>query len=565
MGTKEESSNQKTELFDIAIIGYGPVGAVAAILLGQNDLRVLVIEKEQDVYSLPRAIALDNEVMRILQRLGITEELLQDFVSSTRYEFVDRHRRMLFAIQRELRDSVDFWGQTFLFRQPELERVLRRRVGDFPNVEVHTGEEFLGLTQEDERVDIKTDAGCYAAKYVLGCDGARSSVRETCQIPLKELATYSEPWLIVDAKLKEDAQVVENMQQLCHPYRAVSYIPRYGTKDRRWEFQLRQGESAESIRQTETIYQLISPWISREKVAIERTAIYTFRALEAAAWRRGRVFLLGDAAHMMPPFLGQGLSSGTRDAANLCWKISSVLQGTVHASILETYELERKEHVRVITYLAIAFGRIIMGKHFVQIRDGLFALANSLPMLKKRMRNLSFDLPRMPDRISTKKMGNPYSGRRILQSAVRYKGDVVLLDDIIGTGFAIVGLGENPKKWLETCVLKKWEQFGTAFVEVLLPDEKTEKSDVDIAGAGRREEDGVVVVTDIHGELDSFFKMLDAKCLIVRPDKYILGKVGPTGDFVKTLTRQLEQGATYPSTDSIARPNIFSAVRQFMR
>jgi len=523
-------TDKESIVFDIVIVGYGPVGAVSAILLGQYGLNVLVIEKDQEAYPLPRAIALDNEAMRILQQIGITDQLLKDFVNSSRYEFLDKDRNLLFGINRHLHDEMDHWGQTFLFRQPEFEKLLRQHVQKFSNIQVHTNETFLNLIQNENYVEIYTNKSIYKAKYAFGCDGAKSSVRKICQIPMKELEQFHQPWLVVDAILKDGAYLAEEMQQICDPYRAISYIPRAGTNERRWEFQLRPEESEQDMQKHEKIYDLMSPWISKDKIDIERTAIYTFRALEATSWRKGRVFLLGDAAHMMPPFLGQGLCSGIKDAMNISWKISRVLNESVNCSILNSYELERKQHVRSITNLAIILGKIIMLQKHVILRNRLLAFLNKLPLIKTKIRNLSIDLPKMNDKISTKSLGNKFSGERILRSEVFYRNQKVWLDDIIENHFAIIAFNYNPTQLLNNSILKKWKRFGSIFIQVTPTSIKVEDSN------------DVVIVEDIEGKLESFFKSKRATCLIIRPDKYILGEVYNRGNFIHKITNTLEMG-----------------------
>jgi 3-(3-hydroxy-phenyl)propionate hydroxylase len=360
---------------DVAIVGYGPVGAVLANLLGQAGLDVVVVEPTLDVYHLPRAAHFDDEVMRVFQGIGLAEAVLPHTTPVLGMDFVTAEGEVLFGFSSADRPKRHGWEAGYLFHQPGLERALRAGVERFDTVEVRLGLEVVGLdtgASGSNRRRIDPDAvqlqvrdvangaeATVAARYVVGCDGARSFVRRSLGIGLDDQG-FDQPWLVVDAILRDDATCAlpDRVLQICDPARPGTFVPMPG-RHRRWEL-MSMGESAEELLEPDTIARLLKPWVTvGVDVDIDRAAVYCFHALVAEEWRRGRVLLAGDAAHQMPPFLGQGMCSGIRDAANLAWKLVMILAGHATPDLLDTYQPEREPHVRAITELAVALGGIL--------------------------------------------------------------------------------------------------------------------------------------------------------------------------------------------------------------
>jgi len=350
---------------DVAIVGYGPVGAVLANLLGQAGLDVVVVEPTLDVYHLPRAAHFDDEAMRVFQGIGLAEAVLPHTTPVLGMDFVTADGEVLFGFSSEDRPKRHGWEAGYMFHQPGLERTLREGVERFPAVEVRLGHEVVGLTQTGDVVTLAvrelatgTDTGV-RARYAVGCDGARSFVRRALGIDLDDQG-FDQPWLVVDTLLRDDAtcSLPERVLQICDPARPATFVPNAG-RHRRWEL-MAMGETPEELLEPATIARLLAPWVTVGRdVDIERAAVYSFHALLATEWRRGRVLLAGDAAHQMPPFLGQGMCSGIRDAANLAWKLAMVLDGRASDQLLDTYQPEREPHVRAITELAVTLGGIL--------------------------------------------------------------------------------------------------------------------------------------------------------------------------------------------------------------
>ena len=360
--------------YDVVVIGCGLTGAAVANLLGQRNLRTLVLERDAEVYYSPRAIVLDDEVLRILQAMDFGERLGDLTAPLENARYVNGAGRVLFDIP--LTEQVTTSGHPFVsaFYQPELEMVLRAKLENYPTVTMRLRQEVLGIVQDAEAVELTVRdvasqlTWTVQARYVLGCDGARSFTRKTLVIPLEDLHQDA-AWLVVDAQVNAPDPFPMWNYQVCHPARPTTFVHGKGAH-LRWEFKLHRDEIPEEVARPERLRDLIqrapTVGIDPDLITIQRSAIYTFHATIAERWQQGRVFLLGDAAHQMPPFLGQGACAGLRDAINLVWKLQLVIEGRAAASVLATYAIERRPHVRAIIKRVIAFGSIIQTTSWMQ-------------------------------------------------------------------------------------------------------------------------------------------------------------------------------------------------------
>ena len=352
------------EGFDVAVIGYGPVGAALANLLGAQGVRTLVAEREAAAYHLPRAVHFDDEVMRIFQAMGLAEAVLPVTRLSPGTLFVDGGGRVLLDWSRPQAVGPQGWNASYRFHQPDLERVLRQGVARWPSVTVRSRTDVFALEPGGDGVGLRFEdlsnggIGRAAARYVVGCDGARSLVRRWIGAPMDDLG-FHERWLVIDAVLKRPRpDLGDHTLQHCDPGRAATYVR--GTGDRRrWEIALKEGDDFAALARTEGAWPLLSRWITPEDAVLERTAIYTFHSTVARRWREGRLLLAGDSAHQMPPFLGQGMCAGMRDAANLAWKLARVVQGIAPDALLDSYGSERIPHVEGYIREAVRIGGLI--------------------------------------------------------------------------------------------------------------------------------------------------------------------------------------------------------------
>ncbi|QIL79424.1 bifunctional 3-(3-hydroxy-phenyl)propionate/3-hydroxycinnamic acid hydroxylase [Diaphorobacter sp. HDW4A] len=353
-----------SDRYDVAVIGLGPVGATLANLLALHGLSVLVLEREPDIYRLPRAIQFDGECMRVFQTIGIADLLLPDLVVAPGMKFVDADGRLLLDWQRSTEVGPQGWHASYRFHQPTLETELRARLAEQPCVDVRLRHEVFALEPGDDDVGLRLEdmSGgrllSTRARYVVGCDGARSTVRRFMGTELDDLRSH-ERWLVVDIILrKERADLGDHAVQYCDPARPATYVRGPGAR-RRWEFMLMPGEDASVMSRPEMIWQLLSRWVTPEDADLERPAVYTFHSVVAKGWRNGRLLIAGDAAHQTPPFMGQGMAAGIRDASNLAWKLAEVISGRAADDLLDTYETERSPHVREFIETAVRLGAVI--------------------------------------------------------------------------------------------------------------------------------------------------------------------------------------------------------------
>jgi len=362
--------------YEIAIIGLGPVGAVAANLAGKAGFRTLVVERSDDPYRLPRAVVFDAEIMRVFDSIGLADAIsdVTRPLGGSIYLGADGRRIRTFHAPPPA--NAFAWHPSNMFFQPQLEGILRAGLDRFPNVTVLQRTELTAVTQDQgDLVRLETVsaaghiAGSITAEIVLACDGASSSVRKALDIPLDDIG-FEERWLVVDTFVNgamrwPDAydvpvEVREGRYSLmvCDPGRPCTLIPGVGSH-RRWEYMLFPGEHADDAIPDGWLRALLSNWVDPDDVELVRSAIYRFRALVARQWRIGSILLLGDAAHQTPPFYGQGMCHGIRDAAQLIWKLALMRDGVASAAILDTYQPERDGHVRAIIAASVAAGAAV--------------------------------------------------------------------------------------------------------------------------------------------------------------------------------------------------------------
>ncbi|MEU1184557.1 bifunctional 3-(3-hydroxy-phenyl)propionate/3-hydroxycinnamic acid hydroxylase [Streptomyces sp. NPDC005820] len=350
--------------YDVAVIGYGPTGVTAANLLGAAGLKVVVLERDAEVYSRARAISTDEEVIRIWQRIGLADRLKQDMLAERPLDFVDADGRT-FLSARPTPRGHGHPPQMFIY-QPALEQVLRDGVERYPNVEILLRHECLRLRQSADGAGVELTVVGTAddsvrrlhARYVIAADGGSSLTRAQLNVGY-EGRTYEDRWVVVDTKMLKPWPDHDRLRFRCDPARPAVDCPT-PLGHHRWEFPILPGDDEAHLTTDDAILAMVSRYgIGRDQIRILRATVYSHHVRFAARFRVGRVFLAGDAAHAMPPWIGQGMAAGVRDAANLCWKLAAVLRGELPESLLDSYEAERKPHVREVTRRAVFVGRII--------------------------------------------------------------------------------------------------------------------------------------------------------------------------------------------------------------
>jgi len=335
--------------FDVAVVGLGPAGATCAALLGTLGVKTVVIERARAVYDKPRAFALDHEIMRVFEDIGVAEAVAPHTAPFTPSEYYGADGQLIKRLGALPPPWPLGWPPSMVFQQPAVEKILRQRAAAVAEA---VFDELEGLAQSDDEVTLFLKNRKISARYVVGCDGAASTVRRLLGIEYEDF-DFDQPWLVADLLVSERGlrRLPEVSIQYCEPARPSTYL--IGVKShRRWELMLDEGEEPD-------VWKLLSRWITPEDATLWRAASYRFHALVARAWRRGRVFLAGDAAHQQPPFTGQGMCQGIRDVANLAWKLSFVLSGKADERLLESYEVERSAHAKKLIGIVKDIGKVI--------------------------------------------------------------------------------------------------------------------------------------------------------------------------------------------------------------
>jgi|SRR5271165_41594 len=483
----DNGSNDQMHETNVVIVGCGPVGAMLANLLGLQGISTLVLEREAAIYNLPRAVHFDDEVMRLLQTVDLAETMQALVHVSPGMKFVDDTGRLLLDWGRPPERGPQGWYASYRFHQPELERVLREGLARWPSVSLKLRTEVFALEQEADAVVVRYEdlstgglATC-RARYVVGCDGARSLVRRLMGAPMEDLG-FHERWLVLDAILRRPcSNLGEHSVQHCSRKRPATYVRGTGNR-RRWEIAVLPGEDEAAITQPAKVLELLKPWVEPEDVELERMAVYTFHSAIAPRWRSGRLLIAGDSAHLTPPFLGQGMCAGMRDAGNLAWKLGRVLRGQNDEGLLDTYQTERAPHVREYIELAVRLGGLINTKAMeAALPDSVLEGGDAARMTSIK--------PRLGPGVAAG--WNSLAGQIAPQPRL---ADGTRLDDRVGYRFAAL--------------------VQPDFAADLPAD--TLKRLVD------RE---VVVVADDAPEPQAWLQAADASAILVRPDRYVLGAV----------------------------------------
>ena len=456
---------------DVLIAGFGPAGAALATLLDRYGVATIVVDKATEIFRAPRAIALDNEALRVLQMCGLEE----DAFATVAIPDVRMHSPYFGQYSRAITaGDIDGHPRLVTFFQPELEQVLRQRLRDSRHVQVRLGLELVSFAATDAAViaecrDPDGRPTRIEARYLVGADGAGSLIRRLLGLEFRG-KTYPEDWLIVDAL--NVPTPIEHIEFICDPRRPGPHMPAPGNRQR-WEFKLQPGETREAMERPEVVKRLLEPWTRGADIEVERVAVYRFHARVAHAFQAGRVFLVGDAAHITPPFVGQGLVAGLRDVANLGWKLAWVCQGRARPQLLDSYDEERRPHARAMVDLARFMGRLVAptSRFKAVLTHGSMTLLGRIPRLRRLFENLEI---KPANRFASGCFVQPSAASRLRRGGQvpqcllrsRMDGRTVPSDDAIGPGFAMVGFGTDPSAGLPDALQQSWRAVGGSFVQI---------------------------------------------------------------------------------------------------
>lgn len=522
------------EFIPVVVVGAGPTGLAAANLLGKAGIATLVIERRAGVSDIPKAIALDDEGLRICQAMGRGLALRDCILSDLSVE-CESEGRLLAKVVPQRRSNG--YPLISTFYQPEFEAVLLDGLRHFPCVEVRFQHTVESLKQDADGVIVatRTPEGTLQqvrCAYLLACDGGRSTVRHSLNIPLQGM-TFEQQWLVIDALIGETPQN-ECVTIFCNPQRPAVAIPAPHHR-RRWEFMLLPGETTEAMLEPATISALLQQAGASPPTQIVRQAVYTFHAAQAKTFSQGRVFLLGDAAHMMPPFGGQGLNSGLRDAHNLAWKVAMVLQDRAAASLLETYHHERSRQAARMVAFASILGTIFMStaRPLAYCRNLLIRLLYALPLTRAYLMEM-----RIKPQAKYKAGFFVFKGRKrgtvgtLLPQpeVITPQGRRVLLDEVLGAGFTLLRRHHDPEEAFASVKTDFWEHLGARFVCIQTGDvppksSTTKHSHHDDAHREQNEPHSLqpFPLVVVHSTDPDLLSKCQDRFVVVRPDRFILG------------------------------------------
>lgn len=542
-----ETNLRDTDHFQVVVVGFGPSGAVAASLLGNHRIRSLVIDKQRTVYDKPRAIAIDHEIMRLLDNLGVADRVLPHVAPFHASEHFGAEGQLIRRIDTVPEPYPLGYVPTMVFTQPPVEAALREHAEAYDGIEVALGTELVDLAQSDHGValTLRADDGAVrtvTADYVIGCDGASSGIRERLGIVLADLV-FDEPWLVVDLLVGDPAlgKLPQTAAQFCDPRRPTSFIIGPG-HHRRWEIMLLPGEDPREAQTPERVWELLARWLTPADATLWRAASYRFHALVAERWRIGRVFIAGDAAHQQPPFIGQGMCQGVRDVANLIWKLARVIEGVSGEALLDSYEPERSRHVRELTTRIKAIGQVICERDPAAARERdkrILAEGGGQPRTMTRQEIV----PPLAAGLLTAK-DDPGRGKLFPQPWVKAPQGRARLDTVAGAGLRLM-VDASLASRLSPAIVARAHAIGLRLIVLSGPD-------------GRPLPGADATVEELDGVLRAWFEGCGRAAAIVRPDHYVFGTASDEADLAELLD-EFESGLA-PRLSAAPRPQIAPAL-----
>jgi 3-(3-hydroxy-phenyl)propionate hydroxylase len=479
--------------YDVVIIGFGPTGGTLANLLALHGFSILIVEKEKSFYPLPRAVHFDDEIMRVFQTIGITDKFLKHTIINKGTKFINSKNKVVLDWPRPRLVTENGWYPSYRFHQPDLERKLRGRLKDFKKITIMQNTKVVSLKEDKDSVKIILEdvnnkkIKKISSKYVVGCDGANSTTRKQIKAKFQNLG-FTQKWAVVDLILKKDKkELPDRTIQYSNPKRPATYCRNVG-KRRRWEFAIHDNEREKKVLSNTYIWKFLKPWLKPSDAFMERKTIYTFQSAISKKWKKGRVFLAGDAAHLMPPFMGQGMCAGIRDASNLSWKIAYCLKNNHSDKLLSTYQSERYSNVKEYIKTTARMGEFVNAVGTSNITGKV----SYTPDGQKSMKSIKPKLGKGLGNVQDKNRGKIFPQFKIKNGKS--------LDD----------------------------KFSLKPILVLSKEIKKNMSSKLNSVQSKNNKD-----------LEKFFKSSNSKAIIVRPDRFILSSCKSVKNFKSYLARNL--------------------------
>lgn len=545
---------------DVAIVGLGPTGLTLAHLLGRRGLSVLVLEREPEFYGNARAVYTDDEALRVFQTAGVADDIHQDMNVDSAVQWVTSDGKVLVQFRQTERRL--WWPVTNFFYQPYLETRLGESLDRYPHVEVRRGREVIDFHQDADGVTVTHAASTGSqygreentvdqaehesvrASFLVGADGGRSIIRTRLGIEMSG-KSYPERWLVVDLAANEGTDPFRHLPYfdfVCDPDMPTVSCPQPGGHHR-FEFNLSEADAKEEFESDATVQRLIGKYVDVDEVTVKRRLVYTFNAVVADRWRDDRVLLAGDAAHMTPQFIGQGMNAGIRDADNLSWKLQAIVQHGADLAILDSYESERRRHAAAMIRLSVFNKSLVSVQHrgLAVGRDVGLRTMLKVPALGAWVRRAGMKpKPRFPRGAY---LGCHRAGLRGIEGTLppqptvrRYDGHSARLDDALGIGWSVIGFECDPRAALGADAAA-WDDLGASFATIYGAGRRPQGQ----IGDGRRHAE-VLDLEDTDDLLTSWLRRAGHRpgtVVVLRPDKYVFGASADAAHLTRELTRQL--------------------------
>lgn len=556
--------------YEVVVVGLGPTGLTLANLLGRRGVRVLVLEREPEFYGLARAVYTDDEGMRIFQTAGVADEASAQMNLDCTVQWVRSDGSVLAQFNQASRPLG--WPVANFLYQPYLENTLENALDRYPHVTVRRGREVLGFDQDADGVRVRhaecrgtgygkhdpdTDPATaeeVRAAFLVGCDGGRSVVRTRLGIDMTG-TSFPERWLVVDLLANDGVDAFRHLPYfnfVCDPDLPTVSCPQPGGHHR-FEFMLNDEQTKEEMEDPEQVRRLIGRYVDPDEVTVLRKLVYTFNAVVADRWREGRILLAGDAAHMTPQFIGQGMNSGVRDADNLSWKLGAIIQHGAGLELLDTYETERRPHAKAMIDLSVLNKRIVSvdNRLAAGARDAALATALKVPGLNTWIREAK--MKPSPRFRRGAYFGLARTGLRGVEGTLAPQPDVRTFtgrhqrfDEALGLGFAVVGYGADPRDGLSLAQREALRVLGTRFVTVYPTGGRPQGE----PGDGRVAATDYADVEDHTGALAEWFAKAGVALggtVLLRPDRYVFG-IGAKSGATALVTALLARLGVTPAT-----------------
>ena len=497
---------------EVLVVGAGPVGLMLANMLASYGVNTIVLEKNASYELEPRAVSIDDESLRSLQQIGLAKKFLEQIVLGYGVQYYDWKNKPL----AEIMPASEEYGypKRNAFRQPDLVQLLADHLMTQKNASLKFGHQLIDIQETSNSIicevqNASQEISRISAQWIVGCDGGRSFTRDLINVVL-DGQTYPQKWLIVD--LADRKSSLKHTKTYCDPSRPAIRLPG-PDQTLRYEFMLHPTDKDQDVLNEDVFRNWIRARVPEDsRLPLVRKAIYGFHARVASSWKKNRILLAGDAAHLTPPFAGQGLNSGIRDATNLAWKLAAVLHWGLDESLIDSYESERKPHATALIKMALKIGNFMQPKNKLSaiLMQNSLRAACLVPVFKDYILQLKFKpKPHFQNGWFIHNGQHTYAQLIPQPKVTDIYGKTQLLDEYLGNGFAVVGWASQA--YFDSIALHVPQNVPIKFLALL--DEKND-------GTYLKVPDQFTLIRDDSGSIADILDQLKAGALVIRPDRY---------------------------------------------